>query len=293
MMTSRTVANALLHELSFCDGEAHPADNPHSFAFELDFEPERVWPDMPFDTSSPLARYPISARDEVLEVVGAVARLSGARAPRALDFINAHMKEVLVCRSSAIDGASSASNREHVGSCVLTNMHAPADRVLVCAEALVHESIHQYLYKTEVESGNFCDLGEERTYRSPWSGNRIPLHSLIHACFVWYGLLTFWCQLAQSADVEEEAFLVREKASQVMFGFAFVHQMLADPAFPPGSVKPDIVALIDRIAQHMSTPGFHAAQPRTLQDLLRRWESGDWIPHLAASLRRVEAFDLA
>ena len=292
-MTSRTVENALLHDLSFCDGGARPADKPQSFAFDLDFEPERVWPDMPFDTSSPLARYPISARDEVLEIVDAVAHLSAARAPRALDFINAHMKKVLMCRSGAVDGASSASNRELVGSCVLTNMHAPAGRVLVCAEALVHESIHQYLYKTEVESGNFCDLGEVRTYRSPWTGKRIPLHSLIHACFVWYGLLTFWCQLARSTDVEEEAFLVRERASQVMFGFAFVHQMFADPAFPLGSVEPGIVALIDRIAQLMPTLGFPAVQQRSLQDLLRRWESGDWIEHLTANLQRVEAFDAA
>jgi HEXXH motif-containing protein len=292
-MTSRTVANALLHELSFYDGGARPADKPHTFTFALDFEPERVWPDMPFDTSSPLARYPISTRNEVAVVIGAVARLAGARAPRALDFINAHMKKVLLCRSGAIDGASSASNRELVGFCVLTNMHAPGDHVLVCAEALVHESIHQYLYKTEVESGNFCDLNEVRTYRSPWSGNRIPLHSLIHACFVWYGLLTFWCRLAQSAGVREEASLVREKASQVMFGFAFVHQMLADPAFPLGSVEPDIVALIDRIAQLMPTLDFSTDHRCTLQDLLRRWESGDWIQYLTSSLQRIEAFDLA
>jgi HEXXH motif-containing protein len=293
-MTSRIAANALLHELSFYDGAAIQADESRAFAFALDFESERVWPDMPFDTSSSLARYPLPDRDEVLEIVEAVARLSGARAPRALNFINAHMKTVLLRRSGAIADASSASNREHVGFCVLTNMHVPADRVLLCAEALVHESIHQYLYKTEAQTGNFCDLSEARTYRSPWSGKRIPLHSLIHACFVWYGLLTFWCQLARSADVGEEASLIGDNAARVMFGFAFVRQMLAGPAFPLGSVDPEILAVIDRMAQVVPALDCPVVEQRTtLHDLLRRWESGDWARHLATSLERVEALDTA
>jgi hypothetical protein len=232
------------------------------------------------------------ARDEVLGIVSAVARLFGARAPKALDFINAHMKTALVCRSDAIGGASSASNRELVGFCVLTNMHTPADRVLVCAEALVHESIHQYLYQTELDNGNFCDLTEARTYRSPWSGNRIPLHSLIHACLVWYGLLTLWCQLANNGNVGNQAIFVRDKASQVMFGFGFIRQMLANPAFPLSSVEPEIVALIDRIAQFMPTLELPALEQRTLRDSLRRWESGDWVMQLATSLQRVDAFEL-
>jgi HEXXH motif-containing protein len=290
-MTSRTVANALLHDLSFCDGGALPG-TPPAFTFALDFEPDRVWPDVPFDTSSPRARYPLPVRGEVGEMFGEVARVTGTRAPKALAFVNAHMKTALLCRSDAIDGASSASNRELVGICVLTNMHAPTDRVLVCAEALVHESIHQYLYKTELDNGNFCDLSEARTYRSFWSGNRIPLHSLIHACFVWYGLLTLWCQLALSAEEGDEASLVRDKASRVMFGFAFVRRTFANPAFPLSSVDPVIVALIEHISQSMPTVGVPDLEPCTLRDSLRRWECGDWVPQLTASLRRAGAIAL-
>jgi hypothetical protein len=286
-MTSRTVANALLHDLSFCDGAASPGGRPPVFTFALDFEPDLVWPDVPFDTSSPRARYPLPLPGELGEMFAEVARVVGARAPLALAFVNAHMNTALVCQSDAIDGASSASNRELVGICLLTNMHAPADRVLVCAEALVHESIHQYLYKTEFDHGNFCDLSEARTYRSFWSGNRIPLHSLIHACFVWYGLLTLWCQLALSAEAADEAALVRDKASRVMFGFAFVRQMFASPAFPRSAVDPVIVALIEHIAQTMPTLGVPDSQPCTLRDSLRRWECGEWLAQLTASLQRA------
>ena len=63
-MTSRVIANALLRELSFCGEGEPPADPPCAFAFALDFEPECVWPDLAYDTSSPLARYPAEARDE-------------------------------------------------------------------------------------------------------------------------------------------------------------------------------------------------------------------------------------
>src|SRR5215475_4453657 len=103
-MTSRAVANALLRELSFCGDGALPAGPPYAFAFALDFEPECVWPDLAYDTSSPLARYPAEARDEVRAIIGAVARLMGPMAPAALDFVNAHMKTALVCKSDAIDG---------------------------------------------------------------------------------------------------------------------------------------------------------------------------------------------
>jgi hypothetical protein len=289
-MTSRVSANALLRELSFCDEGEPPADPPSAFAFALDFEPECVWPDLAYDTSSPLARYPAEARDEVRAIIGAVARLMGARAPKALAFVNAHMETALVCKSAAIDGASSASNRAHVGGCVLTNIHAPADSVLTCAEALVHESIHQYLYRTELADGNFCDLREAPTFRSPWTGNRIPLHSLVHACFVWYGLLTLWCQLSRRADGLAQASLVRDKASRTMFGFAFVREMFASPAFPLTSVDPGIVAAIECIAGSMPTLDRADLEQSTLRDSLRRWESGDWVGHLASGLQRIAAF---
>jgi HEXXH motif-containing protein len=291
-MTSSNVADALLRDLSYCGG-TRPVNAAVEFTFDVDFETALVWPDLLFDTASPHARYVAEARAEVLQIIGEVAHLIGTRAPKALEFINEHMKTALACRSDAIDGASSASNRDLVGFCVLTNMHVPADRVLVCAEALLHESIHQYLYKTERDDGNFCDLSEARTYRSPWSGSRIPLHSLIHACFVWYGLLSLWSQLARSAGDDGELSLLREKASRVMFGFSFVRQMFAGPSFPLASVEPDIVAVIDRIAQIVPSAVPVDLEPSTLRDSLRRWESGAWVGQLAKSLQRIGASEPA
>jgi hypothetical protein len=287
-MTSTSIADALLHRLTFSGGGAGGRDAPAAFAFTRDFDTTILWPDVAFDTSAPDARYPLESRAEIEQIIDTVGSLLGNRAPKALAFINEHMKSALVCRSSVIAGAFSASNRELVGYCVLNNMHVPGDRVLVCTEALLHESIHQYLYKTESASGNFCDLGEGRTYASPWSGNRIPLHSLVHAALVWYGLLTLWCQLAQSSASAAEAALVRDKAATVLFGFSFICPMLASPSFPLASVEPHIVELIERMARLAEAAVSPAPAPSHLRDSLRLAEGGGWLPQLTQTLQDVE-----
>jgi HEXXH motif-containing protein len=288
-MTSNDVAGALLRKLSHLElGNAAPAASTQ-YTFDLDFESRRVWPDLPFDTASPVAHYAEASRPEIQQILGAAASVVGSRAPKALAFVNEQLDSVLIRRSSAVRGASSSSNRELVGFCLLTNLHIPPDRVFVCVEALVHEATHQYLYRTELASGNFCDLDESRTYRSPWSGNRIPLHSLIHAAFVWFGLLTLWCQLAQSVVDREETLVVRDRVSQILFGFAFIPQMMRSPVFPRDSVQPRIAELIDHMAQVTTGIGRPAQEHRTLGDALQSCEAGAWVPQLTASLERVES----
>src|SRR5205085_8852570 len=158
------------------------------------------------------------------------------------------------------------------------------DRVFVAVEALVHEAIHQYLYRTELESGNFCDLSELRTYRSPWSGKRIPLHSLIHGSFVWFGLLGLWCQLAQTVTDLEEAMIVRGKVAQTLFGYAFISQTMASPIFPRSSVQPQIIELIEHIAQ-IATAGARSADGfRTLSESPRFRDGSAWVNNLSSTL---------
>ena len=50
--------------------------------------------------------------------------------------------------------------------CLFTNLHAPADRTLVCAEGLLHEAVHQYLYKMERDRGNFSESDRNQSNRS-------------------------------------------------------------------------------------------------------------------------------
>jgi HEXXH motif-containing protein len=287
-MTSKGVANALLHKLSYSSCESDSAVASPGYTFDLDFNSLLVWPDLPYDTASPVSRYAEESQPEILEVLGAAGSIVRSRAPKALAFVNEQLEHVLIRRSSAIDGASSSSNREFVGFCLLSNIHIPPDRVLVSVEALVHEAIHQYLYRTELTSGNFCDLSELRTYRSPWSGKRIPLHSLIHASFVWFGLLGLWCQLAKTVTDPEEGLVVRGKVAQTLFGYAFIREMMASPIFPRSSVQPRIIELIEHIAQIATAVARSADGFRTLGESPQFCEGGAWVAHLSSSLERIE-----
>jgi HEXXH motif-containing protein len=287
-MTSNGVADALLRKLSCLRCEADSAVAPSTYAFDVDFDSLLAWPDLPYDTASPVSRYPEESRPEILQILAAVRSTVRSRAPLALAFVNEQLEHVVIRRSSTIDGASSSSNRALVGFCLLNNIHIPPDPVLVSVEALVHEAIHQYLYRTEVESGNFCDLTELRTYRSPWSGKRIPLHSLIHASFVWFGLLSLWCRFAQTATDPEEALAVRGKVAQTLLGFAFIRQTMGGPTFPRSSVQPQIIELIEHMAQVAAAVARSSDDFPTLAQSPQFRGDGAWVTYLGSSLERVQ-----
>jgi len=287
-MTSDDVAAGLLDQLNYVGG-GEGATLPGEFAFALDFDSARRWPDLPYDTASPASRYALESRPQILQVLQAAASLFLSRAPKAWIFINRELESAMVRRSSAVNGASSSSNRELVGTCLLTNLHlSPDPAVFICVEALVHEAIHQHLYRIELQKGPFCDLDDAGRYRSPWSGNRIPLHSLIHASLVWFGVLSLWCQLARSCANENEALSVRSRVAPTLFGFAFIRQLVDSPAFPRGSVAPQVVELVGHIAEIAT-----AAQPlpdeqAALGDFLQMSEKGEWVHRLVSGLERVE-----
>jgi HEXXH motif-containing protein len=281
-MTSRDVPADLWRDLCFArQGEA--AVTPRDYAFERDFDSGLAWPDLPFDTASPASRYPPAARSDIEHVMRAAADLAGRRAPATLAFVNRHARRLVIRRSDTIDGASSSSNRMLVGSCLFTNLHLAQDRVHVCVEGLLHESIHQYLYRTEIDHGNFCDLDDTRTFRSPWSGNRIPLHSLVHAAFVWFGLLNLWSILGRTVESPAEVALMGERVSSVRFGFAFVRRMMESPAFPRNAVDPRIAELIGRFAETAREAPSGESRD-SLRDWLQRSERGGWVDELASRL---------
>lgn len=76
----------------------------------------------------------------------------------------------------------------HSGCIRLLNVHHDDMSVVLCMEALVHETIHSYLSCYEDLSGKFMSTRVVVRPMSPWSGNLIPNHSLAHAIFVYYGI---------------------------------------------------------------------------------------------------------
>jgi hypothetical protein len=68
-MTSDNVAAGLIDQLNYVGGEGG-ATMPTEFAFDLDFDSARAWPDLPYDTASPVSHYALEGRPEILENPG-------------------------------------------------------------------------------------------------------------------------------------------------------------------------------------------------------------------------------
>ena len=265
-MTSRSGVDAVLRELRFgavpADGaasDAIAAGNDACFRFYLDFDAPESWPDVPYDTALPAARHDDAARARIHAVLDEAAQSMARRTPAARRLVDEQLQRVLLrCSDNAAGG--SASHRAHVGACLLTNLHRTPAAALVAIEAVTHESIHQLLYRTEQANGLFCDLSPTPTFRSPWSGARLPLHSLVHASFVWFGLLAMWSEMARQPDSVDEAAHARGRMAHCLFGFAFLDDLLDSAAFPLASVHPQVLEAMREMAAaaHRAT---RAAEP--------------------------------
>jgi hypothetical protein len=97
-------------------------------------------------------------------------------------------------------GFSSSSWSGWVGLIAVTNGHRRDLDEAWIADSLVHESIHSFLYMVESFEPFYASTEASRGWRteSPWSGKMLYLHSYVHACFVWFGLLSFWNQARDS-----------------------------------------------------------------------------------------------
>jgi len=286
-MTSRRVADAVLRELRFggvAAATAVAADDAR-FSFVMDFDSPERWPDVPYDTAVPSARHDDALRPRIVSVLDEAAQTMARRAPAALRLVNGQLQRVLLRSSDSASGGS-ASHRSHVGSCLLTNLHQPHEAALVAIEAVTHESIHQLLYRTEQAEGNFCDLAPMPTFRSPWSGARLPLHSLVHASFVWFGLLALWSELALEPASEDEAAHSRGRVSHCLFGFAFLDDLLDSPAFPVASIDPQVLEGIRGMAA-AAQRATGAAEPfATLRRVAAARQAAGWPAAVATGLAR-------
>lgn len=115
---------------------------------------------------------------------------------------------------------SSGSSGQFVGRTVIANPHLGKVTPVELAEALVHESIHSVLYMDEQLDAWVLDdslyAGPERV-TSPWTGNPLPLRPYLQACFVWYGLLSFWSEAMCRCTFDGEK--AKERFSIAVAGF--------------------------------------------------------------------------
>jgi HEXXH motif-containing protein len=200
--------------------------------------------------------------EAVMKFADSVARASGQMIRRCV-------KAIVAIKTNT--GIGSSSHYSLPGQ-VLVRSSATSTEAEI-ASALVHETIHQVLYV--LESGqrfvNDKAHSSQMTAVSPWTGRRLELHSYFHACFVWYGLATFWRKALRSpslAAVPMEAQLMEAQFNEALRGFR-----LGNPADQLLSYReaicPEAMASVASLRDELHRSGALDDQPIVLRGSLQ------------------------
>ncbi len=86
-------------------------------------------------------------------------------------------------------GPSSANTGDYDSRILLFNIDAEEVSVFKIMEMLLHESIHCFLNVYELYFPfSFREVNHQELVFSKWTKNKIGAYSILHACFVWFGL---------------------------------------------------------------------------------------------------------
>ena len=115
--------------------------------------------------------------------------------PATFDFARANLQTIVLRKDHHfVDCFTSSSSRAYIGRAVFVNSHLRDLDLAKLAGALVHESVHAFLYRLEWEIGIFESQVEalNSLVTSAWSGNLLRLNTYVHACFVYFALANFF-----------------------------------------------------------------------------------------------------
>ncbi|HET6976351.1 MAG TPA: HEXXH motif-containing putative peptide modification protein [Pyrinomonadaceae bacterium] len=140
--------------------------------------------------------------ENLKEVLRRIKRVSEA----AAQLIIQHIKVIIPLKAASAESGSTSQPR-FPGRVLLRGVEHGYFGWL--AASLIHEAMHQVLYILEW-AGPFT-VGESEVkaqkVKSEWTGRDLAPHSYIHACFIWYGVSTFWMRAREcdafKADVCE------------------------------------------------------------------------------------------
>jgi hypothetical protein len=155
----------------------------------------------------------------------------------------------LIRAPQSVKGTQSFSNKSVLGRMGLANADSNRWCISKISDAIVHESIHALIYKIELTNSLYLDYSVEFegfTAVSPWSGRTLPLHSFVHACFVWFGLYNFW---ALASSEEYKADQLRSTAAR---GFLAGHPLSCIPDAARARIQPVVLDAIDRMYKQVN-----------------------------------------
>lgn len=179
---------------------------------------------------------------EIDRLFGEVAQ----HCPAAVTYVRSVMRELHLGVDATRPSFFSNSPQGLIGRAVLTNPHLPMADGVVLVEAIVHEATHGFVGMSEAVGltggGDARWLLDDGPYDgisrvvSPWTGTPLDIPTYLHACFVWWGLLHFWSELAGMAVFDERRVRGRiVRAAKGFFHGALVseleqHRTIVQPA---------------------------------------------------------------
>jgi hypothetical protein len=143
---------------------------------------------------------------------------------------------------------TSASSRASVGQITLVNAHLAEADIIKLMTALVHESVHSFLYRMEHDDPLVIMQDEALSVRliSPWSGNMLGLPTALHACYVYFALFHLLrnCLFAESA-LSKRVIDVRYHALSGFIGSEFINIFEPYRAFISERIWLDLFVMVD------------------------------------------------
>lgn len=129
--------------------------------------------------------------------------------PSIIYDLNLLVKNILVVKSND-ESHGSMSPKSLVGTIYLPDIK---DAILI-AECLIHECLHQYLYRIEFTSPLFLNSedGILENYYSPWKDYPRPLIMVLHGAFVFTGVTMYYSELCRKELSEEYLNKFRQRA---------------------------------------------------------------------------------
>jgi hypothetical protein len=185
--------------------------------------------------------------EQSLDHIQSVSTTAGSAVDAAIQVLS------LVRAPALTAGTHSFSTRSIIGNMGIVNLHSELWATQRISNAIIHESIHSLIYKLQLMLSNALYTDEEAAERidavSPWSGRTLKLHSVVHACFVWFGLWSFW-SLSPIENAGTKA--LREKARH-----GFLSGPLRTGLTPEAyeCIQPVARLAIDEMFEHVTSSG--------------------------------------
>jgi hypothetical protein len=168
-----------------------------------------------------------SEKKDVLQQTNAAFGAIGEVSPEAQTFVIRFTRVLMLQKHSGV-GFRTRSPERRIGLSLFENPQLPTTDEVDLAEGLVHEAIHSLLDVDERVRQLTCApedhwVRDPKLYDgisrvvSPWTGTPLALPTFLHASYVWYGLLHYWCAALPASVFDHNR--VKARIAQSAGGF--------------------------------------------------------------------------